>query len=634
MIYRFIGLFPLAVFACKPETLPAPQDPIPPFAYHGVIEGFYGTPWSHQDRLDILSFMGQVGLQDYFYAPKADPYHLAQWREPYPADLRRELEELVGAARENGVNLWYAMSPGLTMTYSDSSDYRTLLNKMLDVGSLGVRHFGLFVDDVPTKLSNEADRAAFSSLADAHVALGNKLYRDLAGQGYALALTPTIYTDAWGDTSYVTTLGRGLSPEIPIMWTGTDVASAELGPTHAARWRGLIQRKPLIWDNYPVNDFAPWRLFLGPVHGRAADLGREASGIVANPMNQAHVSMIPLFTLADYVRAPAHYDPERSLDSALVTLYGSEAVPHLRTVVDFFSGDAFTDHAFDALHFLADTIDVGAVTTRLNEIDAAMASLREMAGGRIPLTAFVDETAPVLSAARERIEQLANDPRYEPRGDLLLYRRDEDNIPAPARDDVVVDGRLDEWSGVAWRDLAGRARSAATVSAAQDDNNVYFALRVPTQRADIQSGAKIGEGDHIALVIDAVPDGGGLGPADPIILLRPPEAATTEDHVVTTLTFRGFMTKWLRDNRALRFTEFHLSTFGQPAPSWGDRIRYRARRTPNGYEAEVAIPQQDGRPVHVSLTVTNREAGRRITQSLSRRNYPANPVTFARIVIR
>jgi len=70
----------------------------PPFAVSGVIEGFYGPPWSHQDRLDILRFMGRVGLNVYVYAPKDDPYHRTRWREAYPEDARRRLGELVATA--------------------------------------------------------------------------------------------------------------------------------------------------------------------------------------------------------------------------------------------------------------------------------------------------------------------------------------------------------------------------------------------------------------------------------------------------------------------------------------------------------------------------------------------------------
>ena len=68
------------------------------FELSGVIEGFYGPPWSHSDRLDMLRFMGRAGLNVYIYAPKDDPYHRTRWREPYPEDAERELRELVQTA--------------------------------------------------------------------------------------------------------------------------------------------------------------------------------------------------------------------------------------------------------------------------------------------------------------------------------------------------------------------------------------------------------------------------------------------------------------------------------------------------------------------------------------------------------
>ena len=45
----------------------------PSFAERGVVEGFYGTPWTHQDRLDILRFEGAHALNVYYYAPKMIP---------------------------------------------------------------------------------------------------------------------------------------------------------------------------------------------------------------------------------------------------------------------------------------------------------------------------------------------------------------------------------------------------------------------------------------------------------------------------------------------------------------------------------------------------------------------------------
>ena len=53
-------------------------------AGRGVIEGFYGTPWSQQNRLAQLNFYGAHKMNTYVYSPKDDPYLRAQWRDPYP----------------------------------------------------------------------------------------------------------------------------------------------------------------------------------------------------------------------------------------------------------------------------------------------------------------------------------------------------------------------------------------------------------------------------------------------------------------------------------------------------------------------------------------------------------------------
>ena len=46
-----------------------------PIPLRGVVEGFYGTPWTFDDRSDIIEFCRQSNLNAYIYAPKDDPYH-------------------------------------------------------------------------------------------------------------------------------------------------------------------------------------------------------------------------------------------------------------------------------------------------------------------------------------------------------------------------------------------------------------------------------------------------------------------------------------------------------------------------------------------------------------------------------
>ena len=91
-------------------------EPIP---IRGVVEGFYGTPWTQENRIDMLNFCGEHGLNAYIYAPKDDPYHRAKWREPYPQDKLNELAELVKAAKVDGVKFIFAVSPGLDLHYDE-----------------------------------------------------------------------------------------------------------------------------------------------------------------------------------------------------------------------------------------------------------------------------------------------------------------------------------------------------------------------------------------------------------------------------------------------------------------------------------------------------------------------------------
>src|SRR2546428_9329840 len=47
------------------------RSPQAPFLA-GVIEGFYGQPWSQPERLELFDWMAAWGLNCYLYAPKDD----------------------------------------------------------------------------------------------------------------------------------------------------------------------------------------------------------------------------------------------------------------------------------------------------------------------------------------------------------------------------------------------------------------------------------------------------------------------------------------------------------------------------------------------------------------------------------
>ena len=81
--------------------------------------------------------------------------------------------------------------------------------------------------------------------------------------------------------------------------------------------------------DYPVNDFDPDRLFLGPLRGRDPLLAEgRCRGLIANGMLQAIPSKLALATVADWARDAGSYDPVSSYERALAA-YGREVLEAL-----------------------------------------------------------------------------------------------------------------------------------------------------------------------------------------------------------------------------------------------------------------------------------------------------------------
>jgi hyaluronoglucosaminidase len=287
----------------------------------GIIEGFYGEPWSHEERLDLIRFCAPHGLNTWVHAPKDDPYHRARWREPYPDDELARLGELVAEARRVGVDFAYAIAPGLDLCYSKESELETLLAKCEQVRSVGVRSFQLLWDDLEHTLNCPEDEALYGHeerpSAAAQAPFSNRVAQELDQDG-PLVICPMGYAGT-GDSPYRAILGPRLDPEIVCYWTGPEVVS--WGITREAldlavhRYR---DHEILLWDNYPVNDFARGTFFLGPLLGRDPRIADgRCAGLIANAMVEAVPSKLALATVADWCNDPHGYEPISSYERAL-----------------------------------------------------------------------------------------------------------------------------------------------------------------------------------------------------------------------------------------------------------------------------------------------------------------------------
>ena len=69
----------------------------------GVVEGFYGRPWSKAQRRQLFAWMKSWGMNTYLYAPKDDLKHRLFWREPYSEREVPVLKDLIRECRRKGL---------------------------------------------------------------------------------------------------------------------------------------------------------------------------------------------------------------------------------------------------------------------------------------------------------------------------------------------------------------------------------------------------------------------------------------------------------------------------------------------------------------------------------------------------
>lgn len=312
----------------------------PEMPIRGSIEGFYGPPWTHEDRLSQLEFYGENKLNTYIYAPKDDPYHRENWRDPYPKEELARIKELIDKAKENHVKFTFSVSPGQSICYSGDQDFALLKKKMEAVWDLGVRSYAIFLDDIDMSLKCQQDKDLFGNdpnpAGAAHAYLLNRFTKEFiqTHEGAERLITvPTDYTGN-GPTPYRDRFAELLDHDTVVMWTGQKVVSEQVTAEEADEVNGVFKHDMLLWDNYPVNDFDRNSLFLGPIVGRDSNLASHGVvGLTANPMNEAEASKIPLYTIADYTWNPAAYSPAESWERS-IKAFGGEGAVTLKTVAE------------------------------------------------------------------------------------------------------------------------------------------------------------------------------------------------------------------------------------------------------------------------------------------------------------
>lgn len=410
----------------------------PSFARRGVIEGMYGPPWSHPDRIRILRFEIAHHWNIYVHAPKNDPYQRLQWRIPYPNALERIFDAEIRFARANGVAWVPNISPGKSLfvnfgpvpsgplseplCFSCAADFDLVVSKLERFQRAGARVFMVSLDDAGTSFTHPEDTVKYgdgtTAMAQATADFLTRV-RDTLRQQDAHARLLTVLPDYAGNGSdeYTQAISTVLPKDIEVMWTGPAIFSTDFAATDATAYGRAIGRKPLLWDNWTSNDTRggagdnPTVVALGP-YARSHDLSRAVGGILLNPTNRAELNLLGFGSAARYFDDPRHFDARRSFLAAV-----SELSARSREALRAFAETSYvtpldTDHAgtTDAPTFVERNHSFLAAYTSGGDWSTPAAALRrELAlvmngrrslGADRKLAGFVEQATPFLESAR------------------------------------------------------------------------------------------------------------------------------------------------------------------------------------------------------------------------------------------
>lgn len=264
-------------------------------ASRGFIEGYYGNPWSTEDRINLMKWGGYYKLNSYFYAPKNDPKHNAKWRELYTEEeLNTLIRPLAEAGNASKCRFVYALH---TFMYNPvrfdgnyQADLKAVQDKLAQVIDAGVRQVAILADDAGNVGGNNYNK--FLTDMTAWLAEMKKTYPDLK---QTLPFCPQEYM--YNGQAYY----KNFPENVQVVMTGGRVWG-EVNQNFTNTFTNNAGRGPYMWINWPCTDNSKSHLIMG---GYTTFLHpgvdpAKIQGIVLNPMQQSEPSKVAIFGNACY----------------------------------------------------------------------------------------------------------------------------------------------------------------------------------------------------------------------------------------------------------------------------------------------------------------------------------------------
>ncbi len=332
--------------------------------YRGVIEGYYGVPYSAEVTKDLFRFMARYKMNSYMYGAKSDPYHSQKWDEAYPDSITVEqkaigyltsdmMRDMVSVSHECKVNFIWAIHPGKAFTDPDDNVVIDRIMSKFDIMyDLGVRQFGVFVDDIGVPNDQptlDLNARRISEVQERIEARWNVRGASPADTVKPVNFVPQLYAHGWADAEkrarFFNALGKS-HPSVIVYITGAAVWTVPNSEDLAIVSHDL-GRNLAWWWNYPCNDNDMTKLFVRDTYANFDDEKwidddarlpkalNGASALISNPMQQGEAAKIALFGVGDFSWNNAAFDNESDFKAAVKATVGKAKAANFEYLTNY-----------------------------------------------------------------------------------------------------------------------------------------------------------------------------------------------------------------------------------------------------------------------------------------------------------
>lgn len=320
--------------------------------YRGIVEGYYGYPYSFDVKKDLMQFFKRYKMNTYLYGAKSDPYHSGYWRDAYPADItpvqtkngwlsQPMISDLAKLSLETKVNFIWAIHPnsGKAVNFHTADSTAMAVNDVMakfeKMHALGVRQFAVFLDDAGWDFADVNNYRDFlNNLQSSLEQKYNKAYANPSDTVLPIHYVPHIYAINFANEQQLQTYFNAISQtkdNIVVYTTGSGVWSS-LRNADFVKMEQLMKRPVALWWNYPCNDNKDGRLYTSDMYTTLHEMGLptpeteipQCLGMVSNPMQQGEVAKICLFGVADYAWNSHAFNTQRNWEDAFTHIVGKE----------------------------------------------------------------------------------------------------------------------------------------------------------------------------------------------------------------------------------------------------------------------------------------------------------------------